>query len=87
MTTSDLFTTGFWLTTVTRTVRGAAAAALGALGTGAADVTSVPWYAALTAAGFGAAASLLVALTEIQVTKTGAKALGLLSTTRNGDST
>lgn len=87
MTTSDLFTSSFWLTTIARTVRGAAASALTTFGIGTTPIVSVPWYGVLAGAGVGAITSLLTCLTEIQVTKAGAKALGLLSTTRNGDST
>jgi hypothetical protein len=63
----ELFTAGFWLRAITRTVRGGATAAIGAFGVGATDVASIPWFAALTAAGFGALMALLASLAEVQV--------------------
>lgn len=82
-TRSDLLTADFWIATLTRTVRGGAAAALSALGVGATDVASVPWYATLTAAGFGALASVLASLAEAKTSEAIATAYGMLGTGRH----
>lgn len=67
---TDLLNTGWWITTITRTIRGGAAAAIGALGIGATDLASIPWNATIAAAGFGALTSLLAALAEAKTTDT-----------------
>lgn len=71
MASSELFSGSFWQRTLTQAIHGASGGALGALGSGELKLlSSVPWYAVLSAAAIGGMLSILASLVSVPVPNT-----------------
>lgn len=67
----SIWTVGFWKAAAERAVRAFATGTLAGGLAGASDITSVPWYAALSVGGLSALADLLVSLSANSATGDG----------------
>jgi hypothetical protein len=67
----SIWTVGFWKAAAERAVRAFASGALAGGAAGAVDITSVPWYAALSVGAAAAVIDLLVSLSANSATGDG----------------